>query len=129
MNSEAQASKAAPAADKPLAVLEQLVTDLRRQVAEIAEESVTPAELSVIPGFDVLRPIPIVVEESAEDAAARWVEAALYGVGRNEGEAIESVREVIAEVWHDLESAPDSELTRHTRTMRAVLRCYLKPAA
>ena len=129
MNSEAQASKAAPVADEPLAALEQLVTDLRRLVTEIAEESVTPAELSVIPGFDVLRPIPIVVEESAEDAAARWVEAALYGVGRNEGEAIESVREVIAEVWHDLESAPDSTLTRHTRTMRAVLRCYLKPAA
>ena len=129
MTSEAQASEAAPAVDERVAALEQLVTELRRVVTEIAEESVTPAELSVIPGFDVLRPIPIVVEESAEDAAARWVEAALYGVGRNEGEAIESVREVIAEVWHDLESAPDSTLTRHTRTMRAVLRCYLKPAA
>ncbi len=129
MTFDTQASAAGPPVEDRLAVLEQAVADLRQQLNEIAEESITPAELAVVPGFDVLRPIPIVVEESADDAAARWVEAALYGLGRSEGEAIESLRDVISEVWHDLESTADSGLSRHTRTMRAVLRCYLKPAA
>ena len=112
-----------------LAALEQAVTDLGGQVNEMAEESAVPAELSVIPGLELRQPIPILVEESAEDAVARWVECGLCGVGRNDGEAIESLREEICTVWHDLDSAPDSELTRHARTMRTVLRCYVGSAS
>ena len=112
-----------------LAALEQAVTDLGRQVNEMAEESAVPAELSVIPGLELRQPIPILVEESPEDAVARWVEPHLWGVGRNGAEAIESLREELCTVWHDLESASDSELSHNTRTMRAILRRYVKSAS
>ena len=130
MASEARVAEASARADEErLAALEQAVTHLGRQVDEMADDSVLSAALSVVPGLKLRQPIPIVVEESAEDAVARWVESGLYGVGRNEGEAIESLREEICTVWHDLDSAPDSELTRHARTMREVLRCYVGPAS
>ena len=112
-----------------LAALEQAVTDLGGQVNEMTDDAALSAELSVVPGLKLRQPIPILVEESADDAVARWVESGLYGVGRNGAEAIESLREEIYTVWHDLDSAPDSELTRHARTMRAVLRCYVSSAS
>ena len=82
----------------------------------------------MVPGLELRRPIPIVVEESGEDAAARWIEASLYGVGANGHDAIESLREEIRTVWRDLDEAPDSELSGPVQTMREVLRCYVKTA-
>ena len=130
MASEVQvADRSTEIVQERLAALERAVTDLGRQVNEIAEESAVPAELSVIPGLELRQPIPILVEESAEDAVARWVEPHIWGVGRNGAEAIESLREELCTVWHDLENFPESELTNHTRTMRAILRRYVKSAS
>ena len=129
MASEVRVAETTETVGERLAALERAVTDLGGQVNEMTDDSVLSAELSVVPGLKLRQPIPIIVEESAEDAVARWVESGLYGVGRNEGEAIESLREEICTVWHDLDSAPDSELTRHARTMREVLRCYVGSAS
>ena len=118
----------APSGEERLAELERAVADLGRQVGELADEAIYPAELSVLPGLELRRPIPIVVEESADDAVARWIEPGLSGVGNSEGEAIESLREEIHTVWQDLDRAADSELTRNTQTMRSVLRRYLQSA-
>ncbi len=114
--------------EERLAELERAVEDLGRQVRDLADEAAYPAELSVLPGLELHQPIPILVEESADDAVARWIEPGLYGMGRNENEAIESLREEIHTVWHDLNSAADSELTRNTRVMRSVLRRYVQSA-
>lgn len=130
MASEVQvAETSAQTAAERLAALERAVTDLGRQVSEMAEESAIPAELSVIPGLELRHPIPILIEESPQDAVARWVEPHLWGVGRNGAEAIESLREELCTVWHDLQSASDSELSNNTRTMRSVLRRYVKSAS
>lgn len=82
----------------------------------------------MLPGLELRQPIPIVVEESADDAVARWIEPGLSGVGNSEGEAIESLREEIHTVWQDLDRAADAELTHNTRTMRSVLRRYVQSA-
>ncbi len=129
MASEVQVAETTQTVEERLAALEQAVADVRRQVSEAAEESAVPAELSVIPGLELHQPIPILVEESAEDAVARWVEPHLWGVGRNGAEAIESLREELCTVWHDLESASDAQLSQNTRTMRAIMRRYVKSAS
>ena len=129
MTTEARvADTPATSVEERLAELERVVEDLGRQVGEFADDAVYPAELSVLPGLELRRPIPIVVEESADDAVARWIEPGLYGMGGNENEAIESLREEIHTVWHDLSCAVDSELTRNTQMMRSVLRRYVQPA-
>ena len=118
----------APSVEERLAELERAVTDLGRQVAEFADEAVYPAELSVLPGLELRRPIPIVVEESADDVVARWIEPAITGLGRSEGEAIESLAEVIVEVWAELRSDGD-RLSRNTRRMLSIIEAYVAPAA
>ena len=129
MTTETQVADTPPAAvEERLAELERAVADLGRQVAELADEAVYPAELSVLPGLELRQPIPIVVEESADDAVARSIEPGLSGVGNSEGEAIESLREEIHTVWHDLDCAADTELTRNTQMMRSVLRRYVQSA-
>ena len=129
MTTETQVADTPPAAvEERLAELERAVADLGRQVGELADEAIYPAELSVLPGLELRRPIPIVVEESADDAVARWIEPGLSGVGNSEGEAIESLREEIHTVWQDLDCAADSELTRNTQMMRSVLRRYVQSA-
>ena len=129
MTTETQVADTPTAAvEERLAELERAVADLGRQVGEFADEAVYPAELSVLPGLELRQPIPIVVEESADDAVARWIEPGLYGMGSSENEAIESLREEIHTVWQDLDRAADSELTRNTQTMRSVLRRYVQSA-
>ena len=129
MTTETQVTDTPPAAlEERLAELEGAVADLRRQVAELADEAVYPAELSVLPGLELRRPIPIVVEESADDVVARWIEPAITGLGRSEGEAIESLAEVIVEVWAELRSDGD-RLSRNTRRMLSIIEAYVAPAA
>lgn len=115
-------------ADERLDSIEQAVKDLHRQVGEMNEETITPAELTVVPGLTVRRPIPIVIEESAEDVLARWVEPQIWGIGGSEGEAIESLAEIIAEFWADLHDG-SMKLSGNARRIRAVMETYVAPAA
>lgn len=115
-------------ADGRLESIEQAVKDIHRQVDEMSEETITPAELTVVPGLTVSRPIPIVLEASAEDVVARWVEPHIWGFGGSEGEAIESLAEIIAEVWDDLHD-DDMRLSGNARRMRAVMESYVAPDA
>ena len=129
MTTEARvADTPAMSVEERLAELERAVEDLGRQVGELTDEAVYPAELSVLPGLELRRPIPIVVEESADDAVARWIEPAITGLGRSEGEAVESLAEVIVEVWTELRS-DDARLSRNARRMLSVIEAYVAPAA
>ena len=113
--------------EERLAALEQAVTGLGGQVNEMIEETITPAELSVLPGLKVLRPIPIVIEESADDVIARWIESGLTGVGGSEGAAIDSLAAVIVDVWTDLRSE-NVRLAGNAGPMLAVIENYAAPA-
>ena len=129
MASEVRTTTPPPAiADKRLDSIERAVKDLHRQVGEMNEETITPAELTVVPGLTVHRPIPIVLEGSDEDVVARWVEPHIWGFGGSEGEAIESLAEIIAEVWSDLHD-DDMKLSGNARRMLAVMESYVAPDA
>ena len=129
MASEVRTTEPPPTAmaDQRLESIEQAVKDLHRQVGEMNDKTITPAELTVVPGLTVRRPIPIVIEESAEDVLARWVEPGLTGFGGSEGEAIESLAAIILDVWKDLH-ADDAVWGSNARRMRTVLENYAAPA-
>ncbi len=128
MASEVQtADSPAETAGKRLESIERSVKNLDRRVGEMSEETITPAELTVVPGLTVRRPIPIVLEESAEDVLARWVEPGITGIGGSEGEAIESLAAIIVDVWKDLraEGGPSG---RNAQRMLAIIENYAAPA-
>ena len=125
--SEVRVAVTTETVEERLAALEQAVTDLGGQVNEVIEETITPAELSVLPGLKVLRPIPIVIEESADDVIARWIEPGLTGVGGSEGAAIDSLAAVIVDVWTDLRSE-NVRLAGNAGRMLAVIENYAAPA-
>ena len=122
---EARLGELHAALDGVRATLRSIETSL----AELLSQTGCATELSIVPGLEIARPIPIVVEDSAADAVVRWPEAGLTGVGGSEGEAIDSLREEIATTWHELQEDSDFRLTRHARTIRAVLEYYAKAPA
>ena len=127
MASEVRTAESAAATSDPrLDSIEQVVKDLHRQVGEMSEETITPAELTVVPGLHLHRPIPIVIEESAEDVLARWVEPGLTGIGGSEGEAIESLAAIILEVWKGLRA--DDVTGRNAQRVLTVIENYAAPA-
>ena len=129
MASEVQTAESpAEIAGERLESVERSVKNLDRRVGEMIEETITPAELTVVPGLTVRRPIPIVLEESAEDVLARWVEPHIWGIGGSEGEAIESLADVIAEFWADLHD-DGMKLSGNARRILAVMETYVAPVA
>ena len=127
MASEVQVAETTQTVEERLAALERAVTDLGGQVDEMTEETITPAEMSVLPGLKVLQPIPIVIEEGAEDVIARWIEPGLTGIGGSEGEAIDSLASVIVDVWKDLRSGDMANAGNAGRIL-AVIENYAAPA-
>ena len=96
---------------------------LLAEIRELSAETHIPAELTVIPGLTVRRPIPVLIEDGIGDTVARWVEAGLVSFGGSEGEALDNLAEIIAETRSDL-LEDDQTLSRNTRRMLAVIQYY-----
>ena len=106
MASEVRVAETTETVEERLAALEQAVTDLGGQVNEMTDDSVLSAELSVVPGLKLRQPIPILVEEIRGGRGRSLGRAPPCGAsGVTSAEAIESLREELCTVWHDLESA------------------------
>ena len=116
---QAQVADAPATTEERLARLEAALEEVRT----LAEETCIPAELSVVPGLALRRPIPVVIEEGDGDVVARWIEPGLVGVGGSEGEAMASLADIIAETLADLRS--DMRLSRNARRMLAVIEAYI----
>ena len=114
-----------------LAALEVSLRELQELVSEVlqaVEDSVGPAEISVIPGFSVLHPIPVLIEESEDEVLARWVEPALVGIGGSEGQALESLADIVSEVWSDLRE-DQGHLHSHAQHVLNILERYVAPVS
>ena len=98
------------------------------EVRTLAEETFLPAELSVVPGLTLRRPIPVVIEEGTGDVVARWIEPGLTGIGGSEGEAMESLADIIADTLADLRSDV-TLLSGNTRRMLTVIEAYVATTA
>ena len=116
---QAQVAEAPATTEERLARLEAALEEVRT----LAEETITPAELSVVPGLALRRPIPVVIEEGDGDVVARWIEPGLVGIGGSEGEAMDSLADIVADTLTDLRS--DTRLSRNARRMLAVIKAYI----
>lgn len=115
--------------ERRLARLERAVRRVDRRLEELAGESMVSTEISEVPGLELRRPIPVLLEETDAEVVARWPEPGLTGVGGSGGEAIDSLREEIAATWEDLANMDDQDLSRNARTMRQVMFNYAEASA
>ena len=111
-------------AEERLARIEATLEEVRT----LAEETITPAKLSVVSGLALQRPIPVVIEEGEGDVVARWIEPGLVGIGGSEGEAMDSLADIVAETLADLRSDV-TLLSNNTRRMLAVIESYVATTA
>ena len=121
---QAQVADAPTTTEEQLARLEAALEEVRT----LAEETCIPAELSVVPGLALRRPIPVVIEEGDGDVVARWIEPGLVGIGGSEGEAMASLADIVAETLADLRSDV-ALLSNNARRMLAVIEAYAAPDA
>ena len=121
---QAQVAEAPTTTDERLARIEAALEEVR----SLTEEPPVPAELSVVPGLALRRPIPVVIEGGADGVVARWIEPGLTGIGGSEGEAMASLADIIADTLADLRSG-DMRLSGNARRMLAVIEGYADPAA
>jgi hypothetical protein len=54
--------------------------------------------------IDILKPIPIIIEESNDECLARWPETNAFGIGTSIIEAISNLKANIAELYFDITS-------------------------
>ena len=116
-----------PRPDTHLLTIEEALQSLTELVTELLETPTLYAELSVIPGFEVHRPIPVVVEADASDqVVARWIEPQLVAIGPTEAEALAGLADVIGTVWRRF-SSNRARLSENARRIRTVIEAYATP--
>ena len=119
MTTEPQSPPAPPALahDDPAPLdqvdrLSRQLTDLREEVDRLAERSVYATLLTTLasPDYELLRDIPITVEEDEDETSVSWFELGLTGVADTWVGALMSFEERLLRLFTDLEAKPESEL-------------------
>jgi len=72
-------------------------------------------------GFDVVRPIPIVLEETEDETIANFPEVEVYAVGSGEAEAIGNLKKSIAELYLELDQTSEQQLGKVPQGWKRVL--------
>ena len=71
--------------------------------------------------LEVLRPIPVVIEEYNDEVVAAFPEIEAFGVGSGEAEAIRNLKEAIREIFFELEKISDDKLGKLPLSWKRVL--------
>ncbi len=135
MTTEPQSPPAPPALphDDP-ALLDQVdrlsrqLTDLREEVDRLAERSVYATLLTTLASrdYELLRDIPITVEENEDETSVSWFEIGLTGVDDTADGALMSFERHLLRLFDDLNAMADDELgplpSRWKRTLATVIR-------
>ncbi len=92
-----------------------------------ARPSIKQAELFDIgEEFELIHPIPIVLEESEDEVVASFPETETFAVGSTESEAIMNLKSAITELYSDLSETPHEQLGRLPlswfRTLKRIMR-------
>ena len=135
MTTEPQSPPAppAPARDDP-ALLDQIdglsrqLTELREEVERLEERSVYATLLTTLRSrdYELLRDIPITVEQNDEETCVSWFEVSVTGVADTADGALMSFEERLLRLFTDLQGKPESELgplpSRWKRALAAAIR-------
>ena len=135
MTSEPQSPPAPPelGRDDP-ALLDQIdglsrqLTDLREEVERLAERTVYATLLTTLASrdYELLRDIPITVEEDEDETSVSWFEIGLTGVDDTADGALMSFERHLLRLFDDLNAMAADELgplpSRWKRTLATVIR-------
>ena len=104
------------------------VTELREEVERLSERSVYATLLTALasPDYELLRDIPITVEQDDEETCVSWFEVGVTGVADTADGALMSFEDRLLYLFTDLEAKPERELgplpSRWKRTLAAAIR-------
>jgi predicted DNA-binding antitoxin AbrB/MazE fold protein len=71
--------------------------------------------------LEVIKPIPVVVEEYSDEVIAAFPEIEIFGVGSGEAEAIRNLKKEIRKIFFELENIGDDELGKLPLSWKRVL--------
>jgi len=71
--------------------------------------------------LEVIKPIPVVIEEYNDEVIAAFPEIEAFGVGSGEAEAIRNLKEEIREIFFELENISEDELGKLPLSWKRVL--------
>ena len=108
--------------------LSRQLTELREEIERLAERSVCSTLLTTLasPDYELLRDIPITVEEDDEETCVSWFEIGVTGVDETPDGALISFENRLLRLFDDLNAMPEDELgplpSRWKRTVSTVIR-------
>ena len=107
--------------------LEQEVQELRKGLAALTESRPVPVPMTTLAPepFEVRRPIPVVVRPAGEEHVATFFDANISMSGDTEEEAVSNLRELIVDVFDELE-ADEGNLGPEPARQLAVLRAFME---
>lgn len=76
--------------------------------------------------YEVLMPIPVIIEEGDEEAIVRWPDLDAFGRGDTLGEALIQLKKDIISLYADLEGGDLGELGPPALRMRNTLKRYIR---
>ena len=103
------------------------MTELRAEFERIAERTVYSTALTSLasPDYELLRDIPITVEQDEDETSVSWFEIGLTGVDETPDAALMSFESRLLRLFADLNAKPDDELgplpSRWKRTLATAI--------
>ena len=104
------------------------VTELREEVERLSERSVYSTAITTLasPDYELLRDIPITVEQDDEETCVSWFELGVAGVDDTPDGALVAFERRLLRLFSDLNAMSDDELgplpSRWKRTLAATIR-------
>ena len=118
--------------DSTIKSLRKELASCRNQINSLcadlkATPSIKQTELfDISEEFELIHPIPIVLEESEDEVVASFPETETFAVGSTESEAIMNLKSAITELYSDLSETPHEQLGRlplsWLRTLKRIMR-------
>ena len=93
------------------------------ELEELKEKPITKQTqlVEIGAGFEVISPIPVVIEEYRDEVIASFPEIEVFGAGLCEAEAIVELKKKIREIFSELEGVDDDELGKLPLSWKRVL--------
>ena len=111
-----------------LAALREEIAELRTLLQERPSVASSTLHDLGVEGLEVTVPIPIILEETDDEASARWPEVRASAVGSTLGEAMVSLKAEVADLYWDLNGRDPKILGEIANDTLRTLRAHIRPA-
>jgi len=103
--------------------LQQCKEGINTILDELREKPITKQTelLEIDETLEVIKPIPVVIEEYSDEVVAAFPEIEAFGVGSGEAEAIRNLKDEIRKIFFELENSSDDDLGKLPLSWKRVL--------